>query len=179
MGPERLDWETPQPQQRGGRAPSTAPTPSQATPTTAPPRPYPPKAAFPKGRPRPVCPPAPTHTPPGITLLQQQRQRDAWRVIQEGMDGARAGQDTSQGSAELGAVGDRWSIQGRSQGTGQGAHGKGRGQAHRKGTKASGSGGGEAHGADQSASSGRQDAGYSTGKGQGPAKDVGTSSSAW
>ena len=80
---------------------------------TRPPKPYLPKAAFPKGRPRPVRPQAPTRTPPGITLPQLQRQRDARRVIQEGWDGARAGQGTSHGSMERGAGGDRESAQGQ------------------------------------------------------------------
>ena len=67
---------------------------------TSPSKPYPHKADFPKGRPRPVRPPASSCTPPAITLPQLQRQRDARRVIQEGGDGARAGQGTSHGSAE-------------------------------------------------------------------------------
>ena len=97
---------------------------------TSSPKPYPPKAAFSKGRPRPVRPPAPTRTPLGITLPQLQRQRDARRVIQEGGDGARAGQGASRGSEERGAGGDRGSAQGQTQGTGQGAHGKERGHGH-------------------------------------------------
>ena len=107
---------------------------------TRPPKPYQPKAPFPKGRLRPVCPPAPRRTPPGITLPQLQRQRDGGRVIQEGGNGARAGQGTGHGIAEQGAGGDKGSAQGRSQGTGQGAHGKESGQGHWQGTKASGSG---------------------------------------
>ena len=55
---------------------------------TSPLKPYPPKAAFRKGRPRPVRPPAPTRTALGITLPQLQRQREAERVIQEGGDRA-------------------------------------------------------------------------------------------
>ena len=114
---------------------------------TSPPKPYPAKAAFPEGRPRPVRPPAPKRTPQGITLPQLQRQRDARGVIQEGGDGARAGQGAGHGSAGRGAEGDGGIAQGRTQGTGQGAHGKQRGRGHAHGTKASGSGGGQAHGA--------------------------------
>ena len=49
---------------------------------TSPPKPFPPKH-FPPGRTWHVRPPAPERSPPGVTLLQLQRQRDAWRVIQE------------------------------------------------------------------------------------------------
>ena len=65
---------------------------------TSPPKPFPPKP-FPPGRTRHVRPPAPERAPPGVTLPQLQRQRDARRVIQEVGDRAQAGQSVSQGSA--------------------------------------------------------------------------------
>ena len=60
---------------------------------TSPPKPFPPKP-FPPGRTRHVRPPAPERLPPGVTLPQLQRQRDARRVIWEGggaSHGARSG----------------------------------------------------------------------------------------
>ena len=87
---------------------------------TSPPKPYPPKAAFTKGRPRPVRPPAPERTPPGITLPQQQRQQDTRCVIGEGGDDAQTGQGVCHGSAERGTGGDRGSAQEQAQGTGLG-----------------------------------------------------------
>ena len=65
---------------------------AHANPThthTSPPKPFPPKP-FPPGRTRHVRPPAPERSPPGVTLPQLQRQRDARRLIQEGGDGAQA-----------------------------------------------------------------------------------------
>ena len=59
---------------------------AHANPThthTSPPKQFPPKP-FPPGRARHVRPPAPERSPPGVTLPQLQRQRDARRVIQEG-----------------------------------------------------------------------------------------------
>ena len=56
---------------------------AHANPThthTSPPKPFPPKP-FPPGRARHVRPPAPERSPPGVTLPQLQRQRDARRVI--------------------------------------------------------------------------------------------------
>ena len=145
---------------------------------TSPPKSYPPKVAFPQGRPRTVRPPAPKRMPPGITLLQLQQQRDARRLIQEGGDGAQAGQGASQTSVGRGAEGDRGSAQGRTQGMGQGAHGKKRGQGHGKGSRASGSRGGQAHVARQSTGSGRRDTGHSAAQRQGHGKNAGASSSA-
>ena len=55
----------------------------------SPPNPFPPKP-FPPGRARHVRPPAPKRSPPRVTLPQLQRQRDAWRRIQGGGDGAQA-----------------------------------------------------------------------------------------
>ena len=86
-GPRAARREPPQPWLKARRAPSTTPTPIPATPTPASPKPYPPRAAFLDGRLRPVRPPAPKRTPPGITLPQLQHQRDALRVVQEGGDG--------------------------------------------------------------------------------------------
>ena len=47
---------------------------------TSPPKPFPPKP-FPPGRTRHIRPPAPERSPPGVTLPQLQRQRNARRVI--------------------------------------------------------------------------------------------------
>ena len=94
---------------------------AHANPThthTSPPKPFPPKP-FPPGRERHVRPPAPERSPPGVTLPQLQRQRDARRVIQEGREGAQAERRASHGSAERGAGGDGGSAQERTQGAGQ------------------------------------------------------------
>ena len=115
---------------------------------TSPPKPFPPKP-FPPGRRRHVRPPAPKRSPPGITLPQLQRQRNARRVIQEGGDGAQAELRASHGSAEQGTGGDRGSAQGHAQGAGRGTRGKEQGRS---------SGGG------QSAGSGRHDSGQGAGK---------------
>ena len=96
-GPGAPRQGTPWSRRRAERAPSTAPIPSAATAIPVPQKPYLPKAAFPEQRPRPVRPPMPKRTPPGITLPQLQRQRDARRVVQEGGDGDQAGR-----------VGTRW-----------------------------------------------------------------------
>ena len=85
---------------------------TQANPThthTSPPKQFPPKP-FPPGRARHVPPPAPQRSPPGVTLPQLQRQRDARRVIQEGGEAAQAELRASHGSAERGAGGDRGSA---------------------------------------------------------------------
>ena len=79
--------------------------------------PFPPEP-FPPGRARHVRPQAPERSPPGVTLPQLQRQRDARRVIQEGGDGAQAELRASHGSAERGTGGDRGSPQERAQGAG-------------------------------------------------------------
>ena len=121
---------------------------------TSPPKPLPPKP-FPPGRTRHVRPPAPERPPPGVTLPQLQRQRDARRVIQEGGDGAEAELRASHGSAERGTGGDRRSAQGHAQGAGQGTRGKEQGRS---------SGGG------QSAGRGRRDSGQGAGKGPGHGK---------
>ena len=130
---------------------------AHANPThthTSPPKPFPPKP-FPPGRTRHVCPPAPERSPPGVTLLQLQRQRDARRVIQEGGDGAQAELRASHGIAERGTGGDRRSARGHAQGAGQGTRGKEQGRS---------SGGG------QIAVSGRRDSRQGAGKGPGHGK---------
>ena len=86
-------------------------------PHTSPPKPFPPKP-FPPGRTRHVRPPAPERSPPGVTLPQLQRQRDARRVIQERGDGAQAELRASHGSAERGTGGDKGSAQEHAQGAG-------------------------------------------------------------
>ena len=139
---------------------------AHANPTnthTSPPKPFPPKP-FPPGRTRHIRPPAPERSPPGVTLPQLQRQRDARRVIQEGGDGAQAELRASHGSAERGTGGDRGSAQGHAQGAGQGTRGKEQGRKHGRGTEASSSGGG------QSAGSGRRNTGQGAEKGPGHGK---------
>ena len=116
--------------------------------------PFPPKP-FPPGRARHVRPPAPERSPPGVTLPQLQRQRDARRVIQEGGDGAQAELRASHGSAEQGTGGDRGSAQELAQGAGQGTRDREQGRS---------SGGG------QSAGSGRRDSGQEARKGPGHGK---------
>ena len=95
--------------------------------------------------------------PPGVTLPQLQRQRDAWRVIQEGGDGAQAELRASHGGAERGTGGDRGSAQERAHGAGQGTRGREQGRS---------CGGG------QSAGSGPRDSGQGAGKGPGHGKGV-------
>ena len=139
---------------------------AHANPThthTSPPKPFPPRP-FPPGPTRHVSPPAPERSPPGVTLPQLQRQRDARRVIQEGGDGAQADLRASHGSAERGTGGDRGSAQGHTQGARQGTRGKEQGRKHGRGTEASSSGGG------QSAGSGRRDTGQGAGTGPGHGK---------
>ena len=133
---------------------------------TSPTKPYPPKAAFTKGRLRPVRPPVPVRTPPGITLPQLRRQQNIRRGIKEGGDGAQTGQGAGHGSAQRGTGGDRASAQGQAQGTGLGARGKERGRRRGPGAEASSSGGG------QSTGSRRHDTGHGAGKGQGHGKDT-------
>ena len=112
---------------------------------TSPPKPFPPKP-FPLGRTRHVRPPAPERSPPGVTLPQLQRQRDARRVIQEGGDGVQAELRASHGSAERGTGGDRGSAQGHRQGAGQGTRGKEQGRKHGRGDTGQGAGKGPGHG---------------------------------
>ena len=88
---------------------------AHANPThthTSHPKPFPLKP-FLTGRARHVRPPAPERSPPGVTLPQLQRQRDARRVVQEGGDGAQEELRASHGSAERGTGGDRGSAQER------------------------------------------------------------------
>ena len=130
---------------------------SHANPTdthTSPPKPFCPKP-FPLGRTRHVRFPAPERSPPGVTLPQLQRQRDARRVIQEGGDGEQAELRASHGSAERGTGGDRGSAQEHAQGAGQGTRGREQGRSSRGG---------------QSAGSGRRDSGQGAGKGPGHGK---------
>ena len=117
-------------------------------------KPFPPKP-FPPGRARHVRPPEPERSPPGVTLPQLQRQRDARRVIQGGGDGAQAELCSSHGSAERGRGGDRGSAQEHAQGAGQGTSGREQGRS---------SGGG------QSAGSGRRDSGQGARRGPGHGK---------
>ena len=126
-------------------------------------KPVPPKP-FPPGRTRHIRPPAPEHSLPGVMLPQMQRQRDARRVIQEGGDGAQAGQRARHGSAERGTGGDRGSAQGNAQGAGQGTCGNEQGRKHGRGAEASSSRGG------QSAGSRRRDTGQGAVKGPGHGK---------
>ena len=130
---------------------------AHASPThshTSPPKRFPQKP-FPPGRERHVRRPAPERSPPGVTLPQLQRQRDARRVIQEGREGAQAERRASHGSAEQGAGGDRGSAQERAQGAGQGTRGREQGRSS---------------GGEQSAGSGRCDSGQGARKGPGNKK---------
>ena len=130
---------------------------AHANPThthSSPPKPFPPKP-FPPERTRHVRPPAPERPPPGVTLPQLQRQRDARRMIHERGDGAQAELRASHGGSERGTGGDRGSAQERAQGAGQGTRGREQGRS---------SGGG------QSAGSGRRDSGQGAGKGPGHGK---------
>ena len=73
---------------------------------TSPPKLFPSKP-FPPARTRHVRPPAPERSPPGVTLPQLQRQREAQLMIQEGGDGAQAELRASHGSPERATGGDR------------------------------------------------------------------------
>ena len=85
-------------------------------------------------------PPAPKRTPPGITLPQLQRHRDAQRVVQEGGDGDQAGQVAGHGSAVRGAEGNRGRVVsggvGQAPGKGAGASGSARGRTQVTGQSA-------------------------------------------
>ena len=107
-GPRAPRRGPPQQQEWARRAQSTVPTPTPPIPTPAPPSRSPPSPS-PRGG-NGMSAPAPERSPPGVTLPQLQRQRDARRGIQEGGDGARAGQSASQESAERGIGGDRGSL---------------------------------------------------------------------
>ena len=82
---------------------------------TSPPKPYPPKP-FPPGRERHDRPPKRERSPPGVTLPQLLRQRDARRVVQEGRSGE------GEGS------GGRRGRQGAGEGSGHGKGARERGQ---------------------------------------------------
>ena len=82
---------------------------------TSPPKPYPPKP-FPPGQERHDRPPKRERSPPGVTLPQLQRQRDARRVVQEGRSGE------GEGS------GGRRDRQGAGEGSGHGKGARERGQ---------------------------------------------------
>ena len=100
-GPERLAGG--RRSRSGGQGGRQVPRPRKAQPHPhQPPRAVPPRAAFPTGRPRPICLSAPERTPPGVTLPQLGRQQDARRVIREGGGSTQAGQGTGQGGAERG-----------------------------------------------------------------------------
>ena len=135
---------------------------------TRPPKPYPPKAAFPEGRPRPVCPPAPVRTPPGVTLPQLQRHQDARRVIQDEGGGVQATRARSGGREATGGVpkderrGQASAQAVRSEGEGGGKAPRpanagdraGKGQGHGKDTVAGGSTRGRTQGREQGAKAG-------------------------
>ena len=121
---------------------------------TSPPKPFPPKP-FPPGRTWHVRPPAPERSPPGVTLPQMHRQREARRVIQEGGDGAQVELRASHGGAKRGTGGDEGSAQEHAQGAGQGTRGREQGRSSRGG---------------QSAGSRWRDSGQGAGKGPGHGK---------
>ena len=131
---------------------------AQANPTnthTSPPKPFPPKP-FPQGRERHVRPPTRERSPPGVTLLQLQRQRDARRVVQEGR---------SSGGEQSAGSGRRDSGQGAGKGPG---HGKGA-QGHGKGAQVQGAGRGEVgERAGQGVGDGRRDPRHGQGAEKGP-----------
>ena len=119
---------------------------------TSPPKPYPPKP-FPPGRERHVRPPTRERWPPGVTLPQLQRQRDARRVVQEGRSG---GGEGSSG---------RRDRQGAGEGSGHGKGAQGRGQ----GAQVQGAGRGEVgERAGQGVVDGRRDPRHGQGAGEGP-----------
>ena len=152
---------------------------AHANPThtrTSPPKPFPPKP-FPLGRERHVRPPTRERSPPGVTLPQLQRQRDARRVVQEGRSSGgeqgagkrprhgKGAQGRGQGAQVQGAgrgevgeragqgVGDGRRDPRHGQGAGKGPKGKGKGAAGPKGQAgrgmgAQGGGRGEGRGAE-------------------------------
>ena len=128
---------------------------AHANPThthTSPPKPFPPKP-FPPGRERHVRPPTRERSPPGVTLPQLQRQRDARRVVHEGRS---SGGEGSSGRRDR-------------QGAGEGpGHGKGA-QGHGQGAQVQGVGRGEVgERAGQGVGDGRRDPRHGQGAGEGP-----------
>ena len=130
---------------------------THANPThthTSPPKPFPPKP-FPPGRERHVRPPTRERSPPGVTLPQLQRQRDARRVVQEGRS---SGGEQSAGSG-------RRDRQGAGEGPGHGKGAQGRGQ----GARVQGAGRGEVgERAGQGVGDGRRDPRHGQGAGERP-----------
>ena len=141
-----------QQQQWAGRARSTAPTPTPPTPTPAPPSRSPPSPS-PRGGSGTSAPLTRERSPPGVTLPQLQRQRDARRVVQEGRSGGGEG-----GSG-------RRDRQGAGEGPGHGKGAQGRGQ----GAQVQGAGRGEVgERAGQGVVDGRRDPRHGQGAGEGP-----------
>ena len=102
---------------------------------TSPPKLYPPKAAFPEGRPRPVGPLMPKHTPPGVTLPPLRRRR-----VEEGGGGHGGGGGVADGSRGRLASGGGGQAPGKGAGASSSAGGQtqnarrdGREQGHRQG----------------------------------------------
>ena len=128
---------------------------AHANPThthTSPSKPFPPKP-FPPGRERHVRPPASERSPPGVTLPQLQRQRDARRMVQEG----RSSGGEQSGRRDWG--------QGLGKGPGHGKGAQGRGQ----GAQVQGAGRGEVgERAGQGVGDGRRDPRHGQGAGKGP-----------
>ena len=131
---------------------------AHANPThthTSPPKPFPPKP-FPPARERHVRPPTRERSPPGVTLPQLQRQRDARRVVQEGR---------SSGGEQSAGSGRRDSGQGAGKGLGHGKGAQGRGP----GAQVQGAGRGEVgERAGQGVGDGRRDPRHGQGAGKGP-----------
>ena len=128
---------------------------AHANPThthTSPPKPFPPKP-FPAGRERHVRPPTRERSPPGVTLPQLQRQRDARRVVQEGRSGG--------GEGSSGRRDRQWAGEGP-------GHGKGA-QGREQGAQVQGAGRGEVgERAGQGVGDGRRDPRHGQGAGEGP-----------
>ena len=131
---------------------------THANPThthTSPPKPFPPKP-FPPGREQHVRPPTRERSPPGVTLPQLQRQRDARRVVQEGR---------SSGGEQSAGSGRRDSGQGAGKGPGHGKGAQGRGQE----AQVQGAGRGEVgERAGQGVGDGRRDPRHGQGARKGP-----------
>ena len=128
---------------------------------TSPPKPFPPKP-LPPGWERHVRPPTRERSPPGVTLPQRQRQRDARQVVQEGRSG---GGEGSSG---------RRDRQGAGEGPGHGKGAQGRGQ----GAQVQGAGRGEVgERAGQGVGDGRRDPQHGQGAGEGPGHGKGAQGS--
>ena len=157
---------------------ATVPCPHQAKPHQhQPPEAVPAQGRLPQGRPRPVGPPAPTRTPPGITLPQLQRQQDARRVIQEGGHGAGRGRVPATGAQSEGreATGGAPRDGRRGRGRAHTARREGKGTDTAPRPAAAGENRHTGQARVRAADDGTQD---TAGKGQGDGKDAGASSSA-